>query len=234
MDGIHDLGGKQGFGRVDKRGADKAFHARWEAAVFAMMRAAGAAGAMVTSDRFRHSIERIDPRAYLDHGYYGRWLGGVETLLVEAGLVSQQEINERALALGGTEDDLVAARPGDPPDPVGPMPTQAHSVRAIEAKQPRFSEGDIVLTRPHGVDGHTRLPAYARGREGRIVSCHDGWVYPDSNAHGQGESPQFLYTVSFSSEVLWGRPAGDRPAGDRPGFSVRLDLFEPYLEAVGE
>ena len=82
MDGIHDLGGKQGYGEVDKSGSDEVFHGRWEAAVFAMAGAGSAAGAWFNVDKFRHAVERIDPKAYLDHGYYGRWLGGIETLLV--------------------------------------------------------------------------------------------------------------------------------------------------------
>ena len=68
-------------------------------------------------------------------------------------------------------------------------------------------------------EGHTRLPAYARNKLGEIIALHGGRVYPDTNAHGLGEQPQHLYTVRFSSEELW----------DRAGFSVALDLFEPYL-----
>jgi len=57
---------------------------------------------------------------------------------------------------------------------------------------------------------------------GEIVACHGCWVYPDSNSHGNGEHPQQLYTVAFTSEVLWGE------AGDA-NLEVCLDLFEPYL-----
>ena len=35
MDGIHDLGGKPGYGKVDKGAGSEVFHDRWEAAVFA-------------------------------------------------------------------------------------------------------------------------------------------------------------------------------------------------------
>jgi len=88
MDGIHDLGGKHGHGKVEREEDEPAFHERWEASVFAMSGAAAASGAFNNADRFRHSIERIDPVAYLSHGYYGRWLGGIETLLVESGLLT--------------------------------------------------------------------------------------------------------------------------------------------------
>ena len=58
--------------------------------------------------------------------------------------------------------------------------------------------------------GHTRLPRYARGRTGVIERVHGCHVFPDSNAHGRGEDPQWLYSVRLGS--------------------VNFDAFEPYLE----
>ena len=220
MDGVHDLGGKPGFGAVDFVAEDAAvpFKQRWHASVFAMVRAGASAGVWTNSDRFRHAIERIDPEAYLTHGYYGRWLGGVETLLAEQAVVLREEIDSKVAELGGDPEALVAARPLGAPDPLGPEPVNRASDRAINAR-PQFSPGDRVRTRAAATPGHTRLPAYARDKVGTVVRWHDGWVYPDTNAHGQGEQPTHLYTVAFTSEVLW----------DRTGFSVFLDLFEPYL-----
>jgi nitrile hydratase subunit beta len=223
MDGIHDLGGKHGYGGVRLEQDEPAFHERWEARVFAMLRAAGGAGALRNSDQFRHAIERIDPAAYLTQGYYGRWLGGLETLLVEAGIVSQAEIDARAVARGGDPRARVAARPAAQPDVIDYAPAADHSLRALTVA-PRFAVGDRVRTSAHAVPGHTRLPAYARGRCGTVVALHGGWVYPDTNAHGLGEQPQSLYTVAFDADELWGAAA-------EPGTCVHLDLFEPYLEA---
>jgi nitrile hydratase len=223
MDGIHDLGGREGFGAVEREDDEPAFHARWEAAVFAMLFATGRAGATGNGDRFRHAIERIDPRAYLDHGYYGRWLGGVETLLVEAGLVDQDAVTARARALGAGESDRIAARPAAEPDAVPPA-TDPTCHREDE-RAPRFAVGDPVRTARHGHGGHTRLPAYARDRRGTVVAAHGTWVFPDTHAHGAGEAPCPLYTVAFDGAELWGAEA-------EPGTSVHLDLFEPYLEAA--
>jgi len=223
MDGIHDLGGKPGYGKVDKGTGSEVFHDRWEAAVFAMTNAIGRAGAFRNVDRFRHAIERIHPEAYLQHGYYGRWLGAIENLLVESGIIGQGELNRRTLARGGSETDLVAAQPADLPDAMGPAPSGSGSRRQL-ASAPRFAEGDVVRTVKNPVAGHTRLPAYARGQPGEIVARQGGWVFPDTNAHGLGEQPQHLYTVRFSSEDLW----------HKPGFSVSLDLFEPYLEEADD
>ncbi len=221
MDGIHDLGGKQGFGRVRREQNEPVFHGRWEAKVFALLRAARTAGALKNTDQFRHAIERIDPVAYLSHGYYGRWLGGLENLLVEAGVLNRQQIDSKALELGADTDWRVAARPVAQPDVVGYESEEPSAIRPLPT-EPLFQVGEPVHTRGTGTAGHTRLPAYIRGREGTISAWHGGWVLPDSNAHGRGENPEHLYTVAFSGAELWGKQS-------EPGVVVRIDLFESYL-----
>ena len=222
MDGIHDLGGKYGFGAIAYEEHEPVFHQRWEARVFAIMLAARGAGAYRNSDQFRHAIERIDPVAYLTHGYYGRWLGGTETLLVEAGLLDREDLDHRVSERGGQPAALVAARPSSTPDRVAYDGADAGNFRPLQA-EPRFQVGDAVRAQSTPSNGHTRLPAYARGARGVISAWHDGWVLPDSNAHGRGENPQHLYTVGFAGRELWGEEA-------EPGVVVHLDLFEPYLE----
>lgn len=223
MEGIHDLGGVEGFGPVEPEADEPAFHERWEARVFAVNAAARNARAWGNLDRFRHAIERIDPVAYLTHSYYGRWLGGLETMLVEAGVVSRAEIDGRVQSMGG-EPGLVASRPSAHPDPV--TSSRLPLTRSLE-RSPRFRVGERVKTRNRAVPGHTRLPRYARGKIGTVILHHGGWVYPDTNAHGQGENPQHLYTVAFDGETLWGE-------GCEAGVSVSVDLFEPYLEPGDE
>jgi nitrile hydratase subunit beta len=227
MDGIHDLGGKQGFGAVCREPDEPAFHERWEARVFASMRAASAAGVVRSADQLRHAIERIDPVAYLTHGYYGRWLGGVETLLREAGQVRLDDLEGRIAQLGGDPTAPAAARPEAPPAPAPPRSGRAavRGSRREVAQAPAFAVGGQVRTAATGKRGHTRLPAYARGRTGTVTAHHGGWIFPDTHAHGHGECPTHLYTVAFTGEALWGEEA-------EPGVVVSLDLFEPYLEAV--
>ena len=72
---------------------------------------------------------------------------------------------------------------------------------------------------------HTRLPRYVRGHTGTVVLVHGCHVFPDVNAHGGGEDPQWLYTVRFAGRDLWG------PDAD-PTVAVSVDAFEPYLEAA--
>ena len=218
MDGIHDLGGKPGYGEVKAKPSEPVFKHRWEAKVFAMVNAAARAGAYQNTDQFRHAVERIDPEAYLKQGYYGRWLGGLETLLVEAGVLSTQEITAKAVSLGGRESDLIAARPQPKMPSVGGIPAAA-----VEASGPLFESGDRVRTDSQVPIGHTRLPQYARGKVGAIVERHDVWSYPDASAHGIQAPSQYLYTVAFESAEL----------GFAENFSLYLDLFEPYLARAG-
>ena len=102
---------KTGFSRLNYSAEEAVFKARWEAAVFTLVQAIGRAGVYTNIDQFRHAVERIDPEAYLNHGYYGRWLGAIETLLVEARVLTTDEITQQALALGARDTDLIAAQP---------------------------------------------------------------------------------------------------------------------------
>ena len=235
LDGIHDLGGRQGFGAVRHTAHEVAFHARWHARVFACLLGLQRV-ALHNTDQFRHAVERIVPLAYLRDGYYGRWLGGLETLAVEAGLLDQAELGARMLQMGASPDAVlpaqIAAQPHARPARLaaggwsrpGAVNAAARNNTAQRplAAPPQFSVGQAVCTQPHGCLGHTRLPAYARGRRGTVVAWHDGWVFPDRHAHAEGEDPQHLYTVAFAGNALWG-------AQCEPDVVVMLDLFEPYL-----
>ena len=235
LDGIHDLGGRQGFGVVRHTADEAVFHARWQARVFACLLGLQRVAAHNT-DQFRHAVERIVPAAYLRDGYYGRWLGGLETLAVEAGLISQTELNARVLQLhaapGAVRSVQLAAQPDVQParlaaggwSRAGAINPEARggTARRPVSRAPQFRIGDVVRTQAHGHSRHTRLPAYARGRRGTIVAWHDGWVFPDRNAHAEGEDPQHLYSVEFDGRALWGGEC-------EQDVLVMLDLFEPYL-----
>jgi nitrile hydratase len=212
MNGIHDLGGMHGFGRVVVERDEPVFHARWEGRVLGMMYQVVGFG-WATLDAFRHGIERMDPVDYLTAGYYGRWLAAVERLLVERGV----------LAPGDVDAEIAGVQPPAPspmPAPSGRAP--GAFVRTLD-RPPRFAAGESVRTRVGGPAGHTRLPRYAAGRRGTVHRVHPPHVFPDTNAHGLGEHPQYLYTVRFQATELWGETA-------EPRAWVHLDLFEPYLE----
>jgi nitrile hydratase len=222
MDGVHDLGGMQGFGPVEREENEPVFHAAWEAEVLAMQRAGGARG-LFNIDEFRHGIERMGPAHYLRATYYEKWLDGVTRLLLEKGVVGAAELAAR-LAFFEQRPDAPAAQPLTAPLPPRPPanPNWAQDVIRETGAAPRFAPGDPVRTREMHPHGHTRLPRYARGKRGVIHRCHGIHVFPDTHAHGQGEQPQPLYSVRFDARELWGESA-------EPSQSVHIDLWESYL-----
>lgn len=223
MDGIHDLGGKQGFGAITTSEEGPALPERWQGFVFTLVNEMLRSGIAANVDYFRHAVERVLPSAYLDDGYYGRWLGAAETILVEAGELTQDEVGARVL-VRGNDLSRAAARPAvDPARFPSPDDGQPDTAERSVAEEPKFKPGDRVRTARFGARGHTRLPAYARGASGEVITLHNAWVFPDSNAHGRGEDPQHLYTVRFENHELFGEDCD-------PDVVVCLDLFEPYLE----
>jgi nitrile hydratase len=87
----------------------------------------------------------------------------------------------------------------------------------------RFKPGDRVRAKNIHPRTHTRLPRYVRGHIGTVELVHGCHVFPDTAAIGQGENPQWLYTVVFAGRELWGADAD-------PTVKVSVDAFEPYLE----
>jgi nitrile hydratase subunit beta len=216
VDGIHDMGGMQGFGRTQTPRAGSPFAEPWEGKAFALgLLAIRAAGANLHA--FRHAIERVPPAEYLS-GYYGRWLLGAQNLLTDSGIVGSQEVTARAARLSG--DDA-----GEPPRPEPHKPDMPSggpgNLRRLDAP-PAFAVGEPVRVRDLRPDGHTRLPRYVRRRTGTVTAIQPAQVFPDSAAHFRGENPQHVYSVAFASGELWG-------AGCEP-FTLTIDLFEPYLE----
>lgn len=216
MDGIHDMGGMQGFGHTETPRSGSPFAEPWEGKAFALgLLAIRAAGANLHA--FRHAIERVPPAEYLS-GYYGRWLMGAQNLLTDSGIVSSEEVTARAARLSGhNADEPPRPEPHKPDMPSG----GAGNLRSLDAP-PAFAVGDPVLVRDLRPDGHTRLPRYVRRRAGTVTAIQPAQVLPDSAAHFRGEDPQHVYSVEFSSRELWG-------AGCE-SFSLTIDLFEPYLE----
>ena len=223
MDGVHDLGGMQGFGPVEREENEPVFHAAWEAAVMAMMRAGAAAG-VYNIDEFRHGIERMAPAHYLRATYYEKWLDGISRLFVEKGVVGEADLASRRAFFEERPDAAASAALSDPLPPRTPSnPGWVQDAIRHTGARPRYAPGDAVVTRNFHPWGHTRLPRYARGKRGVIARIHGVHVFPDTNAHGRGEDPQPLYSVRFDGAELWGESA-------EANQQVHIDLWESYLQ----
>ncbi len=213
---VHDMGGMHGFGPVEAEPAEPPFHARWEGRVLALQRAMGFTG-LWTIDAGRASLEALPPLDYLGSSYYRRWFLGLENRLVQRGLVSADEIAAgRSLRAGVQLPRKLTAADVEK--------TQTRGNFARPTNQPaRFKEGDRVRTRNLNPATHTRLPRYARGKTGTVEAIRGCHVFPDTAALGQGDNPQWLYTVVFTARELWGADAD-------PAVRVSIEAFEPYLD----
>jgi nitrile hydratase beta subunit len=216
MNGVHDMGGMDGFGKVEPEPNEPPFHATWEGRVLAMQRAMGYAGAWHI-DQSRFAQERLPPQVYLGASYYQRWELAMEKNVVERGYVGADELNAGH-----------ALRPGKPlkrkltPDVVKQGMTRGSFYRQSQAPA-RFKPGDRVRTKNIHPATHTRLPRYARDKLGTVQLVHGCHAFPDAVAIDKGDDPQWLYTVVFEGPELWG------PDAD-PTVQVSIDAFEPYLE----
>jgi nitrile hydratase beta subunit len=216
MDGVHDMGGMDGFGKVDPERNEPVFHAAWEGRVLAMQRALGYAGAWPI-DASRFAQERLTPQAYLGASYYQRWALAMERNLVERGYADADELaSGRALRSGKSLARKLT------PDVVAQGMTRGSFYRQAQAPA-RFKVGDRVRTKNIHPPTHTRLPRYARGRLGTIELVHGCQAFPDTVAIDKGDNPQWLYTVMFEGKEIWG------PDAD-PTVKISIDAFEPYLD----
>jgi nitrile hydratase beta subunit len=214
MNGIHDLGGMDGFARIVREDNEPVFHSEWEERTFALALSTMAARCFNT-DEFRRTVERMPPVRYLGASYYERWLYSLETLLAEKGIVTRDEIEA---ALRDPKQSRVA-------DAASRESTSSAGAREREkVRKARFSPGQRVVAKNINPAGHTRLPRYARGKRGIVRHDWGLFALPDSRAHGMGRNTQHCYGVEFEARELWGR---DHPARER----IYLDLWEDYLES---
>ena len=204
MDGFHDLGGRQGFGRIRYSENAKAFHAEWEVRANSLYALAVRAG-LFNMDEYRHAIERMEPRHYMSASYYERSLTGLATLCVEKGVVTKDELEQRA---GG----------------VFPLSAPSAAGRTNVAARERFQPGERVRVRQDSIPGHVRMPAYIRGKTGVVVSESPAYPFPDAHAHGVPAEDEPTYDVRFRSEDLWPDAADSA--------LVHVGVFQSYLERV--
>ena len=223
MNGIHDMGGLHGFGKVDVEENEPVFHARWEGRVYAMTQVIDTTG-IWNLDEHRHEIELMPAEDYITDTYYGRWLFAMESILARKHILHRGEVDRR---ITERQQDQPETQP-EPDNRNWPLP-EGQKIRwgawrhEVEV-EPKFKAGDRVRTRNHQPSGHTRLAAFVRGKTGVISKVNaQAWVYPDTRAHNAGENLQPVYNVVFEAVELWGEAA-------EPNVTVRVDLSEDYLE----
>ena len=204
MDGMHDLGGKQGFGKVRHTLNAPTFHAPWEVRVNALHSLAVKLG-IYNMDEYRHAIERMEPRHYLSASYYERTLTSLATLCVEKGILTREDLERRASG-------------------VFPLSMPSTPGRTNVKDREWFKAGDRVRVRSDYVAGHVRMPGYIRGKTGVVVSESPAYPFPDAHAHSVEAVDEPTFDVRFRSEELW--PGSAEPA------LVHVGVFQSYLERL--
>ncbi len=217
MNGAQDLGGMHGFGPIDPEPDEPVFHGDWEKGVFALTLAVSFTGQW-NIDMSRHARETLDPAEYLSSSYYQIWLAGLQKLLAQLDLATREEMASGTM----TEAPVKVQRILSAKDVAKTLGRGGPTEREAGA-EPKYPVGSAVRARNIHPPRHTRLPRYVRGHTGIIAGTHGVHVFPDTNAHGQGEQPQWLYSVRFAATELWG---DDSPGTD----DVYVDLWESYLD----
>jgi nitrile hydratase subunit beta len=202
MDGIHDMGGVQGYGTMPSHEDERPFHHSWEPFGYIVAILAAERG-FWTFDAGRHVIERIPQRQYMNMPYYDRVLMGMVSNCIEHGLVTQEEIEKAA---------------------AGPIPVSLPLGPAQDARvnHPGFQVGDRVVVRTLPPTGHTRAPRYIHGRTGVILRQAPHASFPGQAGHRLPAAIEPTYHVEFKASDLWGEA--------EVGASVVVDVFQSYLD----
>lgn len=216
MDGVHDLGGKQGFGAIDVNEVEVPFHADWEGRMWAINQCSRSPD--WTIDWWRHVRELINPVDYLSRPYFDSWAQTHIAAFIDSGAFTLEEIIAAKSATAPVERQPSQ----DSSDIFAAIKAQAYRFDRDIETQPAYQPGDRIYTRQLLPGQHTRLPAYARGKPGVIHAHHGAHVFADSSAQGE-EIAQHIYSVVFEARDLWIEAENKK---DR----VFLDLWESYLD----
>ena len=201
MDGIHDLGGRQGFGRIRHTLKAQTFHEPWERRSTRLL-ARRQAPAFSTWTNIACHRARMEARHYLSASYYERSLTSLATLCVEKASSLREARAPRGRPLPAVDAERARSR--------------------NVATREKLNIGDKVTVRVEHIPGHVRAPGYVRGKTGVVVGISPAYPFPDAHAHGIHAEDEPTYDVRFNAEELW--PNSADPA------QVHVGIFESYLE----
>ena len=210
MDGIHDLGGRQGYGPIDVNESPEPFHAPWEARVLGIVRAF-TRPAHWSIDWFRHVRECIEPADYLTRPYYDQWLQTYAAMMIDSGAATVEELST------GKSARAISGLP--PPVPPEKVPTAKKGMTRFDRefeRRPRLRRGRCGyhpqpgVARPHPAPGVCARPA----RPGRVLPrlpC------PPRHQHGRRRSGRAaLHRLLPRRRSLAGGGGAEGPRLSRP------------------
>ena len=151
--------------------------------------------------------------------YYEIWYTGLIANMLDAGMVTRAEIDSGMPAAGSVKltPALMATR----------VPTffangapKKRNVPVARQFPRRPARACAQYQSAQRIRGSRVMRADSIGVVARDYGIY---VFPDTNASGQGEKPQHLYSVRFEARELWGAQA-------KPKDSVYIDMWDDYLE----
>ena len=223
MNGVHDMGGMDGFGKVEAEPNEPVVPRAWEGRVLAMQRAMGYAGAWNIDHVALRAGAAAAARSISAASYYERWaLATGAERCVERG--SSTPTSWRPATRCARASRCRASSTAD--DGRRRADRAARSAGRRRRRRGSSPATACATKNIHPHDAHAAAALCARPRRrGRAPARLPR--LPDSVAIDRGEDPQWLYTVCFDGRELWGADAD-------PTLKVSIEAFEPYLEPAPE
>ena len=221
MNGIHDMGGMHGFGKIPYEAEEPVFHEAWQGRVYAIaMHTRGVPKGL------RYMVEKIDPTRYLAYSYYEKWMHAKIEGFLEDGGMTQAEFEERVAYFQANpeENPPVVTNPERVKKAVAATYRQ-QKVDPPQEEPPVFAVGQVVRAKNMHPLEHTRLPRYCRGKRGVIEEYYGYWRVDDTPPAGEEHAIEPLYRVKFAGRELWGAEA-------EANQFLYIDMFESYLTTV--
>ncbi len=219
MNGIHDVGGMDGF-TLPVRDQGRVLKEEWERLVWGVTFAMrGVPGLPPTG---RRAVEAIPPELYLSMPYYARWLYAREQILLALELVTEQELRNPDGPI--TKPRIPGYQAPGPQDVVAGLSQDASAELDVDVA-PLFAVGDVVMVKNEHPPGHTRVPRYVRGHRGTIYREHGVHQFQDDIPPEADLGPQHLYSVVFTGPELWG-------SRGHPNDRVHVELWDSHLESA--
>jgi nitrile hydratase beta subunit len=233
MNGIHDVGGMDGFGPVVREENEPVFHEAWEGRLRAIHQLVMRKHKAYHLDESRYYVERIHPVYYLSASYYQLWLLRTERQLIDKGILTEEEIRAREAELRPGYQSASTLLPYRKVLDLVYSDKRAyvHSTIDTAVKNesdviPGFSTGMTVRVKQMSPLGHNRAPRYVRGKRGVIEAIHGTFALPDVKVENGTDLYQTVYRVRFDAQELWGEDAS-------PQDKVYIEMWEDYLEPGG-
>jgi len=98
MPRVHDRGGWPGAGPINKAEHDLSMWEKRTDALLVLL--ASPEKRLIRVDELRRAIESLAPGQYERLSYYERWITAIEVLMIEKGILTRKEIDQKAEEVG--------------------------------------------------------------------------------------------------------------------------------------